>query len=99
MASLRRVDRERSHQDLRDHPPGRRRERDRRRAPDLLGLNFVPELAALSSTSGRAATIAERVAGRVELVGVFQNAEHEEIERVRCAASISTALQFHGERD
>jgi phosphoribosylanthranilate isomerase len=62
---------------------------------DLLGLNFVP-------TSPRrlelktAAAIVERVAGRVELVGVFQNAEPEEIERVLRRVDLDR-LQFSGD--
>jgi phosphoribosylanthranilate isomerase len=62
---------------------------------DLVGLNFVP-------TSPRcvdpkvAAAIAERVAGRAELVGVFQDAEPEEIERVLRRVDLDR-LQFHGD--
>jgi phosphoribosylanthranilate isomerase len=62
---------------------------------DLVGLNFVP-------TSPRcldlpmAEAIAERVSGRAELVGVFQNAEPEEIERVLRRVDLDR-LQFHGE--
>jgi phosphoribosylanthranilate isomerase len=62
---------------------------------DLLGLNFV-------STSPRcldlktAAAIAERVASRVELVGVFQDAERDEIDRVLRRVDLDR-LQFSGE--
>lgn len=62
---------------------------------DLIGLNFVP-------TSPRcidlktAAAIADRAAGRVELVGVFQNAEPEEIDRVLRRVDLDR-LQFHGD--
>ena len=48
---------------------------------DLLGLNFVPNSPRCLDLK-TAAAIVERVAGRVELVGVFQNAEQEEIDRV-----------------
>ena len=62
---------------------------------DLVGLNFVP-------TSPRcldlptAVAIAERVAGRAELVGVFQDAEPEEIDRVLRRVDLDR-LQFHGD--
>jgi phosphoribosylanthranilate isomerase len=60
---------------------------------DLIGLNFVPgsprELAV--SVAGE---IADAVAGRVERVGVFRNAEPDEIERVLRDLD---RLQFHGD--
>ena len=62
---------------------------------DLLGLNFVP-------TSPRcldlrtAVSIAERVAGRAELVGVFSDAESDEIDRVLRRVDLDR-LQFHGD--
>jgi phosphoribosylanthranilate isomerase len=62
---------------------------------DLLGLNFVPGSPRCLDPKV-AAAIAERVAGRAELVGVFQNAEPEEIERVLRRVDLDR-LQFHGE--
>ena len=52
-----------------------------RAGADLLGLNFVPSSPRCLDLK-TAVAIAERVDGRVELVGVFQNAEPEEIDRV-----------------
>jgi phosphoribosylanthranilate isomerase len=62
---------------------------------DLLGLNFVPSSPRALDLK-TAVAIVERVAGRVELVGVFQNAEREEIERVLRRVDLDR-LQFHGE--
>jgi phosphoribosylanthranilate isomerase len=62
---------------------------------DLLGLNFVPSSPRCLDLK-TAAAIAARVAGRVELVGVFSNAEPEEIERVLRRVDLDR-LQFHGE--
>ena len=62
---------------------------------DLLGLNFVPSSPRVLDLK-TAVAIAERVAGRVELVGVFQNAERDEIDRVLRRVDLDR-LQFHGE--
>ena len=62
---------------------------------DLLGLNFVPSSPRCLDLK-RAIAIAERVDGRVELVGVFQNAEQEEIDRVLRRVDLDR-LQFHGD--
>lgn len=62
---------------------------------DLVGLNFVPTSPRCLDLGG-AAAIAERVAGRAELVGVFQNAEPDEIDRVLRRVDLDR-LQFHGE--
>jgi phosphoribosylanthranilate isomerase len=62
---------------------------------DLLGLNFVPSSPRCLDLK-TAAAIAERVAGRVELVGVFQNAESDEIDRVLRRVDLDR-LQFHGD--
>ncbi len=62
---------------------------------DLLGLNFVPG-SPRELDLPTAAAVAERVAGRVELVGVFQNAQPEEIERVLRRVDLDR-LQFHGD--
>ena len=62
---------------------------------DLLGLNFVPSSPRCLDLK-TAIAIAERVDGRVELVGIFQNAEHEEIDRVLRRVDLDR-LQFHGE--
>ncbi len=62
---------------------------------DLLGLNFVPTSPRFLELKA-AIAIAERVAGRVELVGVFQNAEQEEIDRVLRRVDLDR-LQFHGD--
>ena len=58
---------------------------------DLLGLNFVPNSPRCLDLKTAAA-----VAGRVELVGVFQNAEQEEIDRVLRRVDLDR-LQFHGD--
>jgi phosphoribosylanthranilate isomerase len=62
---------------------------------DLVGLNFVPGSPRCLELDV-AAEIAERVAGRVERVGVFQNANPDEIERVLRRVDLDR-LQFHGE--
>jgi len=62
---------------------------------DLIGVNFVPASPRLVDLP-TAAAIAERVAGRAELVGVFQNAAPDEIERVLRRVDLDR-LQFHGE--
>ena len=62
---------------------------------DLLGLNFVPASPRYLDLK-TAIAIAERAAGRVELVGVFQNAERDEIERVLRRVDLDR-LQFSGE--
>ena len=63
---------------------------------DLIGLNFVPGSPRFLSDLGRAAAIAERVAGRAERVGVFQNAGTDEIDRVLRRVDLDR-LQFHGD--
>lgn len=62
---------------------------------DMIGLNFVPESPRYVDPK-LAAVIAERVAGRAERVGVFRNAEIEDIERVLRQVDLDR-LQFHGE--
>jgi len=62
---------------------------------DLIGLNFVPSSPRCLDLKV-AAAIAERAAGRVELVGVFQNAEPDEIDRVLRRVDLDR-LQFHGD--
>jgi phosphoribosylanthranilate isomerase len=62
---------------------------------DLIGLNFVPASPRYLEL-GTAVEIAERVAGRVERVGVFRNAEPDEIERVLRRVDLDR-LQFHGD--
>ena len=62
---------------------------------DLIGLNFVPG-SPRHLDLDVASAIAERVAGRVERVGVFRNAEPDEIERVLRRVDLDR-LQFHGE--
>jgi len=62
---------------------------------DLIGLNFVPE-SPRELTVSVAGEIADAVAGRVERVGVFRNAEADEIERVLRRVDLDR-LQFHGD--
>jgi phosphoribosylanthranilate isomerase len=62
---------------------------------DLIGLNFVPESPRCVDPR-LAAEIAERVAGRAERVGVFRNAEIEDIERILRHVDLDR-LQFHGD--
>ncbi len=61
----------------------------------LIGLNFVPGSPRCLDLA-LAEEIAERAAGRVERVGVFRNAEADEIERVLRRVDLDR-LQFHGE--
>ena len=63
---------------------------------DLIGLNFVPSSPRYLTDLKLAAEIAERVAGRAERVGVFQNAEPDEIDRVLRRVDLDR-LQFHGD--
>jgi phosphoribosylanthranilate isomerase len=62
---------------------------------DLVGLNFVPGSPRCLDLSV-AAAIAEQVGTRAERVGVFQNAEPEDIERVLRRVDLDR-LQFHGD--
>jgi len=62
---------------------------------DLIGLNFVPGSPRALDVA-MAAEIADAVAGSVERVGVFRNAEPDEIERVLRRVDLDR-LQFHGE--
>jgi phosphoribosylanthranilate isomerase len=62
---------------------------------DLIGLNFVPDSPRRLELDV-AARIADRVAGRVERVGVFRNADQDEIDRVLRRVDLDR-LQFHGE--
>ncbi|MCH8084695.1 MAG: N-(5'-phosphoribosyl)anthranilate isomerase, partial [Myxococcales bacterium] len=62
---------------------------------DLIGLNFVqgsPRMLDLKT----AVAIAERVDGQVERVGVFQDAEDDEITRVLRRVELER-IQFHGD--
>jgi len=62
---------------------------------DLIGLNFVPR--SPRCLEARVATaISERVAGRVERVAVFQDADREDIERVLRRVELER-VQLHGE--
>jgi len=62
---------------------------------DLIGLNFVPESPRRVELDV-ASEIAALAEGRVERVGVFRNAEPDEIERVLRRVDLDR-LQFHGE--
>jgi len=62
---------------------------------DLIGLNFVPGSPRRLSLD-IAEQIANRVAGQVERVAVFQNASWEEIERVTRRVDLER-IQLHGE--
>ena len=62
---------------------------------DLIGLNFVPESSRCIDLK-TASAIGELTDGRVELVGVFRDAEIEEIERVLRRVDLDR-LQFHGD--
>jgi phosphoribosylanthranilate isomerase len=62
---------------------------------DLIGLNFVPDSPRALDVA-LAAEIADAVAGSVERVGVFRNAEPDEIERVLRRVDLDR-LQFHGD--
>ena len=63
---------------------------------DLVGLNFVPRSPRFLADLALASEIAERVAGRAERVGIFQNAEPEDIDRVLRRVDLDR-LQFHGD--
>ena len=62
---------------------------------DLIGLNFVPGTPRYLDLRN-AAAIAERVAGQVERVAVFKDAEPEEIQRVLRRIEFER-VQLHGE--
>jgi phosphoribosylanthranilate isomerase len=62
---------------------------------DLIGLNFVPGSPRRLSLDA-AEQIANRVAGQVERVAVFQNASWDEIERVTRRVDLER-IQLHGE--
>jgi phosphoribosylanthranilate isomerase len=62
---------------------------------DLIGLNFVPGSPRMLDLK-MAAAISERVDGQVERVGVFQDAEDEEINRVLRRVDLER-VQFHGD--
>lgn len=62
---------------------------------DLIGLNFVPGSPRLLDLA-QAEAIANQVGSRAERVGVFRNAEPEEIERVLRRVDLDR-LQFHGD--
>jgi phosphoribosylanthranilate isomerase len=62
---------------------------------DLIGLNFVASSPRCLDARA-AAAIAERVAGRVERVAVFQDAGSEEIERVLRRVEVER-VQLHGD--
>jgi phosphoribosylanthranilate isomerase len=62
---------------------------------DLLGLNFVPG-SPRALDPRKAAVIAERVRGQVELVAVFRDADWSEIERVMRRVEVER-VQLHGD--
>jgi phosphoribosylanthranilate isomerase len=62
---------------------------------DLIGLNFVPGSPRRLDLK-TAEAISERVAGRVERVAVFQDAEGSEIDRVLRRVDLER-VQFHGD--
>ena len=62
---------------------------------DLIGLNFVPGSPRCLELRN-AVEIAERVAGQVERVAVFQDAMPDEIERVLRRVDLER-VQLHGE--
>ena len=62
---------------------------------DLIGLNFVPGSPRALELK-QAAVIAERMAGRVERVGIFRDALAEEIDRVLRRCDLER-LQMHGD--
>jgi len=62
---------------------------------DLIGLNFVPGSPRMLDLK-MAAEISERVDGQVERVGIFQDAEDEEIIRVLRRVDLER-VQFHGD--
>jgi phosphoribosylanthranilate isomerase len=62
---------------------------------DLIGLNFVPGSPRQLDLKN-AATICERMEGRIERVGVFRDALAEEIDRVLRRCDLER-IQFHGD--
>jgi phosphoribosylanthranilate isomerase len=62
---------------------------------DLIGLNFVPGSPRMLDLK-MAAAISEQVDGQIERVGVFQDAEDEEIIRVLRRVELER-VQFHGD--
>ncbi len=62
---------------------------------DLIGLNFVPGSPRMLDLK-TAVAIAERVDGQAERVGVFQDAEDDEITRVLRRVELER-IQFHGD--
>ncbi len=62
---------------------------------DLVGLNFVPG-SVRELDLKLAVAISERVSGRAERVGVFRNAQPEDIERVLRRVELER-IQFHGD--
>jgi phosphoribosylanthranilate isomerase len=62
---------------------------------DLIGLNFVPGSPRMLDLK-MAAEISEQVDGQIERVGVFQDAEDEEIIRVLRRVDLER-VQFHGD--
>jgi len=61
---------------------------------DLIGLNFVPGSPRMLDLA-TAVAISERVAGQIERVGVFQDADDDEISRVLRRVELER-IQFHG---
>ena len=62
---------------------------------DLIGLNFVPGSPRMLDLQ-MAVAISERIDGQVERVGVFQDAEDDEITRVLRRVELER-IQFHGD--
>ena len=62
---------------------------------DLIGLNFVPGSPRMLDLQ-MAVAISERMDGQVERVGVFQDAEDDEITRVLRRVELER-IQFHGD--
>jgi phosphoribosylanthranilate isomerase len=62
---------------------------------DLIGLNFVPGSPRMLDLK-MAAAISEQVDGQIERVGVFQDAEDEEVIRVLRRVELER-VQFHGD--
>jgi phosphoribosylanthranilate isomerase len=62
---------------------------------DMVGVNFYPK-SPRSVTLGRAREIRAALGGECRLVGVFVNATHARVERVRVEAGLDL-LQFHGD--
>ncbi|UCE84660.1 MAG: phosphoribosylanthranilate isomerase [Deltaproteobacteria bacterium] len=64
---------------------------------DLIGLNFVPgSPRQIDARTG--AAIAQSVAGRIERVAVFRDAQWDEIERVLRAVDVER-IQLHGDEE